>query len=474
MPKSTDFDFPGEFTMEGWILANSLPTGSNDYDENKTIFESIDWNAQLGQYQFGISNDNKAQFYVYNNANTYIKGTTTLTPRRWYHLAVSRDSSSNIRIFVNGVLENTTNNNYALSNSNQPNFARIGATKIGSSSGSLSKYLNGYISNVRIIKGTALYTSNFTPSTTPLTNVTNTKLLCCQSTTSATAAAVSPTSISTVGQTLSDISQNPFDAFSVDGIGYSTAATATAATTSNLTAGNITLSKASVNTESGFSILMYTGSGGQGNLPHGLEQDPDFIVVKGINHNNSYWQAYHSSFGTGSTVNRVYWNQDISSDASSTNMFKVNPGAGTILLNTGDHFFNSASYQYIMYCWHSVPGYSDFGQYYGNGSTLGKYVHTGFRPAYVMLKRTSNTGSGAANYWECRDNVRDTDNPATSRLFANAYDTPSVGEELDFLANGFKIRDQNTGSNADGETYLYYAFAEQPLVTPFGTSSNAR
>ena len=70
--------------------------------------------------------------------------------------------------------------------------------------------------------------------------------------------------------------------------------------------------------------------------------------------------------------------------------------------------------------------------------------------------------------------MRDPDNPATSRMFANTGDTPSVGEELDFLANGFKIRDQNTGSNADGATYLYYAFAEQPLVTPFGSSSNAR
>ena len=95
--------------MEGWILANSLPTGSN---ENKTIFESIDWNSQLGQYHFGVSDDNKVQFYVFNNANTYIKGTTTLTPRRWYHLAVSRDSSSNIRLFVNGVLENTTTVSY--------------------------------------------------------------------------------------------------------------------------------------------------------------------------------------------------------------------------------------------------------------------------------------------------------------------------------------------------------------------------
>ena len=390
-------------------------------------------------------------------------GSGGVSKRRWYHVAIVR-SGSTITGYLNGVSfgTHTSSNNYS---------------GIDCSIGSLEtnvEHMNGYISNFRIVVGTAVYSSNFTPPTTPLTNITNTKILCCQSTTSATAAAVTPNTIVIGGNAGADISQNPFDAFSVDGIGYSTAATATAATTSNLTAGNITLSKASVNTESGFSILMYTGSGGQGNLPHGLEQDPDFIVVKGITNNGSSWQAYHSSFGTGSTVNRVYWDSDQSESASSTNMFKPNTGAGTILLNTGDHFFNSASYDYIMYCWHSVPGYSDFGQYYGNGSTLGKYVHTGFRPAYVMVKRTSNTGTGAANYWECRDIVRDPDNPATSRMFANTGDTPSVGEELDFLSNGFKIRDQNTGSNADGATYLYYAFAEQPLVTPFGSSSNAR
>ena len=465
VPKSTDFDFPGQFTMEGWILANSLPS------TNKTIFESIDWGAQLGQYQFGVSTDNKVQFYVYNNANTYIKGTTTLTPRRWYHLAVSRDSSSNIRLFVNGVLENTTNNNYALSNSNQPNPARIGATKIGNSGSGIQSSLNGYISNVRVIKGTALYTSNFTPSTTPLTNVTNTKLLCCQSTTSATTAAVSPTSISTNGNAVADISQNPFDAFSIDGIGYTTAAAATAATSSNLTAGNISISKASVNTEAGFSIIMYTGSGGQGNIPHGLLQDPDMIVVKGITNNNGYWQTWHSSFGTGGTVNRVYWNSNSSNDPSANNMFKVNPGAGTILLNSGDHFFNSASHQYIMYCWHSVPGYSKFDQYYGNGqSSDGKFVYTGFRPAFVFLKRSSGSG----NNWEQRDNVRNPHNPADSRLFANTGDTPSVGEGVDFLSNGFKVRNGGNGSNANDQTYLYMAIAEQPLTSPFGTQSNAR
>ena len=464
LASTSDFDFgTGDFTLELYYKCE-------DYSNTPYLLEfRATGGAEAGSIVVYVTSGGNLTFW-YAGADRILSN-STIALRKWTHFSLVR-SSGTTKMYIDGVAQSSTysdSNDYG--DGGRPLF--IGVRRNSGSSLNNQSW-NGQISNVRIVKGTAVYTSNFTPSTTPLTNITNTKLLCCQSTTSATTAAVTPGTISTGGNVITDISQNPFDAFSVDGIGYSTATAATSATTSNLTAGNITLSQASVNTEAGFSILMYTGSGGQGNLPHGLEQDPDFIVVKGINNNNSYWQSWHSSFGTGSTVNRVYWNTDGSEDASSTNMFKVNPGAGTILLNTGDHFFNSASYQYIMYCWHGVPGYSDFGQYYGTGNANGKYVHTGFRPAYVMLKRTSNTGSGAANYWECRDNVRDTDNPATSRLFANAADTPSVGEGLDFLANGFKIRDQNAGSNADGATYLYYAFAEQPLVTPFGTSSNAR
>ena len=80
-------------------------------------------------------------------------------------------------------------------------------------------------------------------------------------------------------------------------------------------------------------------------------------------------------------------------------------------------------------------------------------MHTGFRPAYVMFKRTFNTVQVQQTIGSV-DIVRDPDNPATSRMFANTGDTPSVGEELDFLANGFKIRDANTGSNADGNISL--------------------
>ena len=214
VPKSTDFDFGGAFTMEAWVYADSLTTNSYSFNALDSIFESIDWNSQLGQYSFGISHENKLYFYIFDGSNTFYYGTTVLSTQQWYHLAVSRDSSGNIRLFVNGGLESTNNKNYSLSNSNQPNPARIGGCKINNSGSGIQKSFDGFISNLRVIKGTTLYTSNFNPSSTPLTAVTNTKLLCCKSKTSVTDADVTPgTIVNNGGATVS--TSNPFAAGSV-------------------------------------------------------------------------------------------------------------------------------------------------------------------------------------------------------------------------------------------------------------------
>ena len=122
----------------------------------------------------------------------------------------------------------------------------------------------------------------------------------------------------------------------------------------------------------------------------------------------------------------------------------------------------------LAYCWHSVPGYSKIGSYEGNGSTDGKFVYTGFKPAFVLLKRHTD----GSNYWEIRDNKRVTNNPNNERLFPNRNDTKSVGEGVDFFNNGFKLRNNGSGSNNSGKRYIYMAFAEQTLATQFGTQSN--
>ena len=177
---------------KAWVYADSLTTDSSSYNALDSIFESIDWNSQLGQYSFGISHENKLYFYIFDSNNTFYYGTTVLSTQQWYHLAVSRDGSGNIRLFVNGELESTNSNSYSLSNSNQPNPARIGGCKINNSGSGIQKSFDGFISNLRVVKGTTLYTSDFNPSSTPPTAVTNTKLLCCKSTTSVTDADVIP------------------------------------------------------------------------------------------------------------------------------------------------------------------------------------------------------------------------------------------------------------------------------------------
>jgi len=213
--KSTDFDFPNMFTMEAWVYANSLTTDSgNVYNALDSIFESIDWNSQNGQYSFGISHENKPYFYIFDSNNTFVYGNTVLSTNKWYHLLVSRDGSGGIRLFVNGNFDGSTTNTYSLSNSNQPNPARIGGCKINNSgSGVIQKSFDGYISNLRVLNGTALYTNSFALPALPLTETsqgaTNVKLLCCNNGSSVTEATVAPAGITVQGDTTHD-TDNPF------------------------------------------------------------------------------------------------------------------------------------------------------------------------------------------------------------------------------------------------------------------------
>ena len=109
----------------------------------------------------------------------------------------------------------------------------------------------------------------------------------------------------------------------------------------------------------------------------------------------------------------------------------------------------------VAYCFHSVDGYSKVGSYVGNGSTDGTFVYTGFRPAWVMLKRTNSTGN-----WTIMDSARDTFNVLGERLYANVSNAASDATIVDFLSNGFKFRVTANDQNGSGQTYIYLAFAE--------------
>jgi hypothetical protein len=120
----------------------------------------------------------------------------SVTLNRWQHIAISYDGTS-IRVFVEGKIIGTISYNTQSSTDSSSNFS-IGVYD-AAGGGGLAGYFTGFISNLRVIDGTALYTSNFTVPTEALTNVTNTTLLCCNSSTSATASTVTPGTITANG-----------------------------------------------------------------------------------------------------------------------------------------------------------------------------------------------------------------------------------------------------------------------------------
>jgi hypothetical protein len=150
----------GQFTIEFWFYARS--TGGV-----KGLVAKRD---SVTNYWRFIINSGSLDFRRYTSFNTT---SVSVVSNRMYHVAVTRDSSNNVRFFVNGVLEST--------GTDTGNYAIPGSTlRIGEYEENVGSF-DGYISNVRIVKGDALYTSAFTPPTEKLTAVPGTSLLTCQS-----------------------------------------------------------------------------------------------------------------------------------------------------------------------------------------------------------------------------------------------------------------------------------------------------
>jgi len=239
-------------------------------------------------------------------------------------------------------------------------------------------------------------------------------------------------------------------------------------TTNSFSSFNGTIqSNISPNTTSGFSIVSYTGNGTAGaTIGHGLGVTPKMIIVKkrsGV----STWNVYHEAIGN---TKGLYLN---TTDATTTYTGFWNDTSPTSSVFTvgADNTTNSATY--IAYCFAEKKGYSKFGSYTGNGNANGTFIYTGFKPAFVLTKSTSN----AVN-WQIQDNKTAPTNLMTNKLFANTSAAQDTGSEntVDFLSNGFKPR--GTGSseniNGNGYSYIYMAFAENPFTSSAGTPVTAR
>ena len=232
--------------------------------------------------------------------------------------------------------------------------------------------------------------------------------------------------------------------------------------------GQIAADKISANTKSGFSIVSYTGTGsGSGNrtVNHGLTKTPEFIILKDrdSNSNNNNWNIWHKDAGDGDdygyfTTAAFTGNAQVI--GTDNNVFTLKPNLTTT---------NESGDNYITYLFHSVEGYSKIGSYTGNGSTDGSFVYTGFRPAWIMWKSSTQSGAG----WYIVDTKRNPTNEAFGAdLYAQSSDDEPAGGSgnmIDINSNGFKHRSNRLYINGNGASYIYMAFAESPFK-----NSNAR
>ena len=217
-------------------------------------------------------------------------------------------------------------------------------------------------------------------------------------------------------------------------------------------------SSVSANTKAGFSIVSYTGTGSAGTVGHGLTQAPELILVKNRDDATKNWNVYATILGNNylelNNGNVTFTGANYFNNTLSTNtVFSVGSLGST----------NGNGNGMIAYCFHSVDGFSKVGRYISNNSADGPFSYTGFRPAFLLIKRTQ---SASAN-WLIYDDKRDTYNQMQFALFPNtdAAEYTSNLLHVDFLSNGFKIRNATYGeTNApSGHVYLYMAFAKQPF-----------
>lgn len=228
---------------------------------------------------------------------------------------------------------------------------------------------------------------------------------------------------------------------------------------SSNTSGSIT-STVSVNTTAGFSIVTYTGTGANATVGHGLGVAPKMVIVKSRTTAEN-WMVYHTSTGA---TKYIYLDSTGAAVTLSTIWNNTAPTSSVFSIGT-NVTVNQSSTNYVAYCWAEIAGFSKFGSYTANGSADGPFIYTGFRPRWIMFKRSTS-----ATNWYVIDTSISPINASTSGLYPNTSGAESTEGAVDILSNGFKCKVSSGAFNfPSGETFIYAAFAEHPFK-----NSNAR
>ena len=208
------------------------------------------------------------------------------------------------------------------------------------------------------------------------------------------------------------------------------------------------------NVAAGFSIVSYVGTGAVGTVAHGLGAAPQLIYIKNRGVADE-WYVY-----SGDNTDYMVLN-DTDATADSAAAWNDTSPSSTVFTVGTSHSVNADAENYIAYCWRSIEGFSKVGSYTGTANTDGTFVHTGFRPAYLLVKPTAASN----HHWWIHDTARNPINPSTKQLRTNSneveYDDATY-TALDFLSNGFKWRTAEAQVNG-AVNFIYVAFAETPF-----------
>ena len=503
IPTSANFNFgTGDFTIEAFINLKTSKNYHNIYDQ-RTPTQDATTNSPV----LYIDNNNYVIFLVGGAGRVF---SSALSLGVWYHVAVTRASGST-KMFLNGTQQG---------NAYSDSLTYVQPASDFSFGGSLeqnSYNLDGFLSNLRVVKGTALYTSNFTAPTAELTAVSGTSLLTAQGSTpfvdnSGNSVAltlnnspvasefgpftgtdgegglvwtknrdsafnnflydtergvnkylISDSNIDqqSVSDTLTSFNSN---GFTLGGSDYG-----------NITSGNAAVSWTFRKAPKFFDVVTYTGNGTAGRtVSHNLGSVPGCILIKRTNNSAIDWQVYHRGvdatapedyyLALNTTAARVdsdfRWNDTAPTATEFTlgNEVAVNQSGGTFVAylfahNDGDGEFGPTGDQDIIKC----------GSYTGTGSA-GNFINLGFEPQWLLVKSATRSGQN----WEVFDNMRGMPTGGNSaELFPNTSSAErSAFNIFNFTPTGFETVTTLDETNESGQTFIYIAIRRGPMAVP--------
>ncbi len=461
-----DFDFgSGDFTIDAWARFASASGG-----------ETIAGSSGSGETFFRRDDSNQIVLGRNTVANDSISSVLTWAADTWYHLAVVR---------TNGVVKFFRDGTEVFSGANTNSY-NVSTLYIGKDYYA-GQETNGHIDDLRITKGLARWTADFTPPTSAHSTYTEEDIITQPSnyfeatTYTGTGAFQSITSLnftpaltwlkdrtSANSHGLFDTLRKAIPYLSTNSTGVEVAASDALTSFNNdgFTLGTNALFNTNGNdyiswnwaedVESGFDIVNYVGNGlTSQSVSHSLGAAPSMMILKQREAGGNNWQTYHRSLGD---TKAVFLDTTDAAITSSAYWNNTSPTSDTFTIGNSNNANNGNS-DYIAYLFAEKPGYSKFGSYTGNGSIDGPFVHLGFKPRYVMVK-----GATCVTNWPILDSARLPHNEMDGALWGNLANVEGTsGYNTDFLTNGFKVRDTNGGYNTDGCTFIYAAFAEQPF-----------